>query len=108
VTLHAAALIGVLGGVAVVIVTELLERAQLDDAVGAIPVHGGAGITGILCAAAFASPEALAAKGLTHLGLLEIQATGAAICVAWSFAVGFVLWWLIGKLIPLRAGPVAE
>jgi ammonium transporter len=108
VTLHAAALIGVLGGIAVVIVTDVLERVKLDDAVGAIPVHGGAGLTGILCAAAFASPDALATKGLTRLGLLEIQATGAGICMVWSFTVGFVIWWLIGRLIALRVGPVEE
>lgn len=108
VTLHAAALVGILGGIAVVAVTELLERFQLDDAVGAIPVHGGAGVTGILCVAAFASDEALTASGLTRLQLLEVQATGLGICLAWSFGVGYVVWWLIGRIVALRVGPVEE
>jgi len=108
VTLHAAAVIGILGGIAVVGVTELLERFQLDDAVGAIPVHGGAGVTGILCVAAFASEDALIAKGLTRIELLEIQTTGIGICVAWAFGVGLVVWWLIGRLVPLRVGPIEE
>lgn len=108
VTLHAAALIGILGGIAVVIVTELLERFQIDDAVGAIPVHGGAGVTGILCVAAFASEEKLAAVGHTRLEMLEVQATGIGICIAWAFGVGYIVWWLIGRLVALRVGPVEE
>lgn len=108
VTLHAAALIGILGGIAVVVVTELLERFQLDDAVGAIPVHGGAGTTGILCVAAFASEEKLAAIGLTRLELLQVQGTGLAICIAWSFGAGYVVWWLMGRIVALRVGPVEE
>jgi hypothetical protein len=108
VTLHASALIGILGGIAVVAVTELLERLQIDDAVGAIPVHGGAGLTGLLCVAAFASEDKLTALGLTRLGLLKVQGTGVAICLAWSFGVGFIVWWLIGRLVALRVGPVEE
>lgn len=108
VTLHASALIGIFGGVAVVIATELLERLKLDDAVGAVPVHGGAGVTGILCAAAFASEDVLLGKGLSRLELAQVQLTGAALCVAWSFGVGLVMWWLIGRLVPLRVGPVEE
>ena len=108
VTLHAASLIGIFGGIAVVIVTELLERFQIDDAVGAIPVHGGAGVTGIFCVAAFSSEESLASAGLTRMQLLEVQTIGIGICIAWSFVVGFVVWWLIGRIVALRVGPVEE
>jgi Amt family ammonium transporter len=108
VTLHASALIGILGGIAVVAVTELLERLKIDDALGAVPVHGGAGITGLLCVAAFANEDKLVASGLKRLELLQVQATGVAICLAWSFGVGFIVWWLIGRLVALRVGPVEE
>ena len=40
--------IGLLGGLAVPIGAYLLERMKLDDAVGAVPVHGLAGIIGII------------------------------------------------------------
>jgi len=108
VTLHAASLIGVLGGITVVVCAELLERMRLDDAVGAVPVHGAAGVVGILCTAAFASEELLIGKGLSRMEFLSVQALGAGACLSWSVGVGLVTWWLIGRLLPLRVGPVEE
>ena len=44
-----------------VIGTWLLEKFRLDDAVGAVPVHGVAGMVGILATALFMEPEAIVA-----------------------------------------------
>jgi ammonia channel protein AmtB len=43
-----AALIGLVGGMIVVFFSQILESLEIDDAVGAIPVHLGAGIWGTL------------------------------------------------------------
>jgi len=47
-SLGLATLIGAAGGVIVVVVVPLLDKFQIDDVVGAIPVHLGAGIFGTL------------------------------------------------------------
>jgi Amt family ammonium transporter len=106
VSLPASALIGMLGGGAVVFGTWVMERLRLDDAVGAVPVHGFAGALGVLCAALFVDPAWLAANrpGLTQGGFLAVQALGIVSCIAWSFAGGLLLWWLVGRITSLRIG----
>ncbi len=105
VAMPASAAIGLLGGAAVVIGTRLLERWRLDDAVGAIPVHGFAGVCGILATAAFADASWLAeTKKLGRLEFLGIQALGVVVCLAWSYLAGLVLWWITGRMTGLRIG----
>lgn len=106
VSLPASALIGMLGGGAVVFGTWLLERLRLDDAVGAVPVHGCAGIVGVLGAAVFVDPAWLEANRpqLGYGSFIAVQAMGALVCIAWSFLGGLALWWLVGKATSLRIG----
>jgi ammonium transporter, Amt family len=104
----AACMVGILGGVAVVLSSNLLERFQLDDAVGAVPVHGVAGLVGILSTAVFASSESLASAGLSRLESFGVQTLGAVTCALWAYLAGLVVWLLVGRLSPLRVGPVEE
>jgi Amt family ammonium transporter len=109
VSLPASAVIGIIGGVAVVIGTRLLERWRLDDAVGAVPVHGFAGVAGILCTAIFVDPSWLAAnKTFGQAHFLGIQVLGAAACLAFAFISGLLLWWLVGRFTSLRICPNEE
>lgn len=118
VTMTASAVIGVCGGIAVVIGTWLLEKMRLDDAVGAVPVHGVAGIIGLLATAVFATPEALAdlngareAGGhaaMDRLGFVGVQALGAAVCLGWSYVLGLCLWLVVGRVTQLRIGSHEE
>ncbi len=50
----ASVVVGMVAGLLVVWGTELLERLRIDDAVGAIPVHGICGIWGLLAVGIFA------------------------------------------------------
>ncbi len=50
----ASVVVGAVAGLLVVWGTELLEKWRIDDAVGAIPVHGICGIWGLLCVGIFA------------------------------------------------------
>jgi ammonium transporter, Amt family len=108
VNLPSACLVGGLGGVSVVLGCKLLERLQLDDAVGAVPVHGIAGLVGILSTALFASEASLATAGLTRLSSLGVQALGALTCALWSYLLGLCVWMLVRRVAPLRIGPVEE
>jgi len=97
----AAILIGVIGGWIAAAGTQLLERLKLDDVVCAIPVHGIAGIWGVLAVALFGAPSEFA-QDMTRWDQLLVQLTGAGAIVGWSFAVGFGSLWLINKFVPLR------
>jgi Amt family ammonium transporter len=105
VSLPASAAVGVAGGLAVLIGTRLMDHWRLDDAVGAVPVHGCAGIVGLLCTALFADPHWLSeVKQMDRWTFLGIQVVGVMSCLAWSLAAGYVLWMLVGRMTHLRIG----
>jgi Amt family ammonium transporter len=109
VSIPASCVIGLAGGAAVVIGTRLLERWRLDDAVGAIPVHGFAGLIGIICTGLFADSTWLAeTKQMGRGHFLTVQAIGAIACLAWGFGMGWVLWKIVGRSTGLRVGPDEE
>ena len=100
--------IGLLGGLAVPIGAYLLERMKLDDAVGAVPVHGLAGIIGIIVTPLFMNAEILEASGHTRGSLLGVQSLGVIVCCLWSYILGLIMWRCIGLVTPLRIGPFEE
>ncbi len=94
----------VVGGVAAVVmqlVTIALERMQIDDAVGAVPVHLGAGVWGTLAVALLGDVAAFpdASSRIEQLG---IQLVGIGVCFVWAFGVGFVVLSLINRRFPFR------
>ncbi len=101
-----AAIIGVIAGVVMYGVTVLLERVEIDDVVGAVPVHLGAGIWGTLAVALFGNPEAWGGDG--RLSQLWVQATGVLVGFVWAFGLGYLLLWLINRRFPLRVDPEGE
>ena len=101
-----AAIIGSIAGVVMYGVTRLLERVEIDDVVGAVPVHLGAGIWGTLAVALFGNPEAWGGGG--RLSQLGVQATGVIAAFFWAFGLGFLLLWFINRKFPLRVDPEGE
>ncbi len=97
-----ALLTGAIGGALSVAGVRWLERAQLDDVVGAIAVHGFAGIWGTLAAGLFYSGR------LFDLELLAIQLLGIAMCFLWSFPLAYGGYLLIDRWIGLRSPPLDE
>ena len=85
----------------------LLEYLHIDDAVGAIPVHLGAGIWGTLAVAIFGKPELLN-TGLNLWKQLLIQAIGVGICFLWTFGISYAFFLLINRFFPLRVTPEDE
>lgn len=90
-------LIGFGGGVLVVRIGNWLELRGVDDAVGAVAVHGGAGVWSMLAMGIFASgyPQA------TYATSLAAQLLGIAVMAAVGFVPGFALSWLLkqGELL---------
>jgi Amt family ammonium transporter len=66
VDIWAAAVIGIIAGVWVCIAASLLEKAKIDDPVGAVPVHLGNGLWGVISVGIFANgnPDTAAWNGI--------------------------------------------
>jgi ammonium transporter len=97
----AAVIIGAIGGLVALGVDYLLEWFRIDDAVGAIPVHLGAGIWGTLAVAIFGQADLLG-TGLGFLAQLQAQVLGIVVCFVWAFGLTFLLFKGIDKFFPLR------
>ncbi len=107
VTTVSAVAIGAAGGVVMVGVDHLLLRLRIDDAVGAVPVHLGAGIWGTLAVALFGEPDLLG-TGLGFWDQINAQTTGIAACFVWAFGVTFILFSAINYFTQLRVTPEQE
>lgn len=82
--LQSAILIGAIGSTTAFFLREWLEHLGLDDPLGAIAVHGGAGAMGTILAGVFARPEALLATGRME----QIGVQAFAVCLYFAFAFG--------------------
>ncbi|WP_290748811.1 ammonium transporter [Henriciella sp.] len=103
----AAILIGAAGAISAVWFNEWLERRfHIDDAVGAIGVHGFAGVVGVLLPVLLAPVDALPAG--SRLDQLGVQLLGAGINFAWAFGLGFGFFQLLKALGGIRVSPEAE
>ncbi|NOU64274.1 ammonium transporter [Paenibacillus sp. LMG 31461] len=103
----AAICIGAICGIAMVYATEILEAKQIDDPVGAFPVHGISGSIGTLAVGLCAKPDAIreGTAGLFYGGgfhLLGVQALGLVTVCAWGFFITWVFLKLIKLIVPLR------
>ncbi|MBI1930534.1 ammonium transporter [Candidatus Poribacteria bacterium] len=107
VTAISAVVIGGIGGIVMLGVTHLLERLHIDDALGAVPVHAGAGVWGTLAVALFGKAERLA-TGLDRGAQLGIQLIGIVTCFLLAFGVAYLLLRIINRLFPLRVTPQEE
>ncbi len=96
--------IGAVAGILVVYGVEWLNRLQIDDVVGAFPVHGLCGIWGTIAVALFGQTQLGApADGLFYgggLGQLGIQSLGVVACLGFTA----IAMWVIFKVIDLVVG----
>ncbi|MGB0835214.1 MAG: ammonium transporter [Psychrobium sp.] len=96
-SLPVAALIGLLAGGLVVFSIVMLDKICFDDPVGAVSVHGVAGLFGLMLVP-FSNSDA------TFSG----QLLGAAIIFAWVFSTSFVVWLLLKKTMGIRVSEEEE
>lgn len=101
VTTPVAALIGLVGGMITIGVEELLENRKIDDAVGAIPVHLGAGIWGTLAVGLYGDPVILG-TGLTRMEQIGVQFFGVIVCGVWAFCIAYSVLKVVNYFYPLR------
>lgn len=101
VTTPIAVLIGLVGGMIAIGVEELLENLGIDDAVGAIPVHLGAGIWGTLAVGLYGDLEILG-TGLSRIEQIGVQLLGIISCGLWAFGVSYALLRVVNYFHRLR------
>ena len=92
-----AVILGAIGGIIVFYGTKLLLKLKIDDVVGAIPVHGFAGIFGTL---AVPLSNADANFGSQLYGILWVN--------IFVFIVAFVIWYLMKMTFGIRISDEAE
>jgi ammonium transporter, Amt family len=120
-----AILLGLVAGIVVYLAVNLLEYLRIDDPIGAVPVHGAAGIWGTISLGLFASGQfgatgptgadnSAPVTGLFYGGgtsVLKAQIIGSATITVSTFVIAFVLMWVV-KQLPypwkLRVEPEAE
>jgi len=112
----AAIVIGLVAGAIVVLGVLAVERARIDDPIGAISAHGMAGVWGTLSLGFLALPgqaESLATGqgGLFYGGgfhQLGVQVLGLATVGAFTFAASFGALWLMKVTFGIRTEPEDE
>jgi Amt family ammonium transporter len=92
-----ATIIGGIGGIIVVLSIVGLDKFKLDDPVGAISVHGTAGIWGLLAVCLSNSDATLYA-----------QLLGIAMIFAWVFTTSFIVWAVIKAVAGIRVSEEEE
>ncbi len=92
-----ATLIGGVGGVLVVFAILGFDKIKIDDPVGAISVHGAAGIWGTLAVCLTNAESSLGA-----------QLLGIACIFAWVFIASLIVWSIIKAVVGLRVSEEEE
>ncbi len=80
----------------------LLERFRLDDAVGAVGVHGFAGAWGTIAAGL------LAPDTFFQFSQLKVQLIGVGASFLWAFPIAFIAFKAISIIMPLRVSTREE
>lgn len=93
----ASTLVGIIAGLLVVYAIIFIDKAKIDDPVGAISVHGVVGIFGLI-AVAFTNPDAT----------LLAQLIGIAVIFVWAFSASCITWMILKAVIGLRVSEEYE
>lgn len=94
-----ATMIGAIGGILVVFSIITLDKFKLDDPVGAISVHGVAGIWGLIAVVLSNTAEATS---------IVSQLYGVMVIFTWTFVVSMIAWFIIKLIFGIRVSEEDE
>ena len=108
-----ACIIGLVAGILVCIAVPVVEKAGVDDPVGAFSVHGVCGAWGVLSVGLFGDGTfggglngvSSNVTGLFYgggMGQLMAQCIDVVVCAIWSFSVAFVFFKIQEKVMGIR------
>lgn len=116
----AAVVIGLIGGVLACIFSTWLEKAKIDDPVGAVPVHLGNGLWGVIAVGLFANgnPDTAAWNGIDTavtglfygggVSQLIAQVAEAASIFIFVFVLSYIFFAILNGMGLLRSDPADE
>jgi len=109
----AAALIGLVAGVLVLLVVDIIEWFEIDDPVGAFAVHGACGMLGVIAVGLLGHPAlTINKKAGLFLGggfdLLGVQLAGEVAIIIFVVIFSFVMFGAINSMGLLRVSPEAD
>ena len=112
----AAVVIGLFAGLIVPPLVVAVDKLKVDDPVGAIPVHGMAGIWGTLACGLFATSDRATALAVGEGGLLTgggghqlwVQFYGVAATIGFTFTASFIVFMAIKYTVGLRVSEEDE
>lgn len=107
ITTPIALVVGFTGAAVALVVEWWLDRRQIDDAVGAVPIHAGAGAWGTLCVGLFGDLSQMPG-GLERPQQIAVQLLGIGVCALWSFGLSYGLLRWVDRLHPLRVSLAEE
>ena len=102
-----AILIGIIGTIIAIIVHEILNKKEIDDVVGAVPVHLAAGVWGTLAVGLFSNLEILGTD-LSRMEQIKAQLIGIFAIGFFSFVSSFIFFKIVNYFYPLRVSPLHE
>ncbi len=101
-----AVIIGLAAGILVVLTANLLDRVHVDDAVGAVSVHGVCGAFGTVAVGLFAEDGGLLTGGGWRL--LGVQFLGVFAAFIWTFPLAYLLFKALKATVGLRVSVQEE
>jgi Amt family ammonium transporter len=112
----ASVVIGFIAGIIVPALVVAVDKLKIDDPVGAIPVHGMAGIWGTLACGLFATSERASSLAVGEGGLLTgggghqlwVQFYGVAATIGFTFTASFIVFMAIKYTVGLRVSEEDE
>ena len=112
----AAVVIGFIAGIIVPALVVAVDKLKVDDPVGAIPVHGMAGIWGTLACGLFATSDRATSLAVGEGGLLTgggghqlwVQFYGVAATIGFTFTASFIVFMAIKYTVGLRVSEEDE
>ena len=99
--------VGIVGSLIAIGVNELLNKFEIDDVVGAIPVHLAAGVWGTLAVGFFSNLEILD-TGLTRLEQIKVQFIGVGSIGLFAFLGSYILLKILNYFYPVRVSALHE
>ena len=99
--------VGIIGAIIAIIVNEILNKFEIDDVVGAVPVHLAAGVWGTLAVGFFSDLEILGTE-LNRFEQIKAQFIGVISIGLFSFLGSFIILKILNHFYPLRVSPLQE
>ena len=99
--------VGIIGSIIAIVVNEILNKYEIDDVVGAVPVHLAAGVWGTLAVGLFSDLNILGTD-LNRMSQIKVQLIGIFSIGSFTFITSFFVLKLLNNFYPLRVSPVQE